>query len=35
MLLRQPLVHRWRHQETGVAINWAEVLHAGIVRGKG
>ena len=30
MRLRQPLVHRRRHQETGIAINRTEVLHAGM-----
>src|SRR4051812_19883140 len=28
MLLRQPFIHRWRHQETRVAVNRTEVLHA-------
>jgi hypothetical protein len=33
MLLRQPFIHRWRHQETSVAVDRTEVLHAGKVRG--
>src|SRR5436853_6858688 len=33
MLLRQPFVHRWRHQQTSVTVDRTEVLHAGKVRG--
>jgi hypothetical protein len=33
--LRQPFVHRRRHQETGIAVNRAEVGHLGEGPGKG
>ena len=35
MTLRQPLIHRRRHQKAGVTINQAEIAHAHYVQGEG